>query len=217
MKSLTKISWLLMAFSLVVLSACGGGNAAATPTVDTGPIYTEIASTALALQTQTAQAVPTATDTPQASSTPEATNTPLITDTPLPGTASATPLVLNTPKATSQVSCDNMAYVADATIPDGYVAAAGEIMKKTWTIKNLGPCAWNQDYLLVFGWGGVGTDWNTAAPVHLSKVVHPGETVDISVTLRAPHPSGVYGAFFRFQNDNGFNFGPTLTIDIKVD
>ncbi len=220
MKHFTKISWLLIAFTLAGLSACGGGGAAATPTVDTAPIFTQIASTALALQTQTALVVPTTTDTPQASPTPKATNTPLITDTPLPGTASAsaTPLTLNTPLATSQVSIDNMAYVADLTIPDGYVAAPGESMVKTWTVKNLGPSTWNQNYVLIYGWGGQGTDWNTTKPVALSKDVAPGDTIDISVSLKAPSASGEYVAAFVLQNDKGINFPPgqQVTIDIVV-
>jgi predicted small lipoprotein YifL len=217
MKRLTKISWLLIAITLLALSACGGGGAAATPTVDTAPIYTQIASTALAMQAQTALAVPKATDTPPASSTPEAAQTPLITDTPLPGTPSATPLALKTLKTTSQASCDNMEYVGDVTYPDGYVAYPGENMIKTWTVKNLGPCTWNKDYALVFGWGGVGTDWNTIGRVNLTKVVQPGETIEISVSLTAPKASGDYGAYFVLQNDKGVNFpSTTLTIFIKV-
>jgi hypothetical protein len=216
MKHLAKISWLVTAFALVGLSACGGGGAAATPTVDTGPIFTQIASTALVLQTQTALVMPTATFTPQVSPTAQATNTPLITDTPLPGTPSATPLTLNTPRATSQASNDNMAYVADLTIPDGYVAAPGETMVKTWTVKNLGPSTWNQDYLLIFGWGGQGTDWNTTKPVNLSKLALPGETIDISVSLKAPTASGEYVAVFRLQNDKGFNFPPGQQVSIDI-
>jgi len=220
MKRLTKISWLLIALTLLGLSACGGGKAAATPTVDTAPIFTQIASTALALQTQTVLAMPTSTSTPQISATPQKTNTPLITDTPLPGTvsASATPLPLNTSLATSQTSCDNMKYIADVTIPDGYVAAPGEVMKKTWTVQNLGPCTWSQDYKLIFGWGGQGTNWNTTQPVNLSKVVAQGENIDITVSLSAPSASGEYVAVFKLQNDKGFNFpqGQQVTIDIVV-
>ena len=218
MKRLTKIPWLLMALTLFGLSACGGGKAAATPTVDSAPVFTQIAGTALALQTQTVLAMPSATSTPQISPTTQTTNTPLITDTPLSGTASATPLTLNTPLATTQKSCDNMAYVADVTIPDGYVAAHGESMKKTWTVKNLGPCTWNQDYVLIFGWGGQGTNWNTTKPVALSKLVAPGETIDISVDLSAPSTKGEYVGVFKLQNDKGFNFPPgqQVTIDIVV-
>ena len=220
MKRLTKMSWLLIALTLLGLSACGGGSPAATPTVDTAPVFTEIASTALALQTQTVLAMPKATSTPKISPTPQKTNTPLITDTPLPGTVSvsATPLPLNTPLATSQTSCDNMKYIADVTIPDGYVAAPGEVMNKTWTVQNLGPCTWTQDYKLIFGWGGQGTNWNTAQPVNLSKVVAQGENIDISVSLSAPSAKGEYVAVFKLQNDKGINFPPgqQLTIDIVV-
>jgi hypothetical protein len=83
MKPMLKTSWLLMAFLLLALPACGGGNLAAVPTVDTAPIFTQVAVTAWAFQTQTAQAVPSATNTAEVSPTPEPTNTPQITNTPL--------------------------------------------------------------------------------------------------------------------------------------
>ena len=218
MKRLTKISWLLIALTLLGLSACGGGSAAATPTVDTAPVFTQIASTALALQTQTVLAMPTATSTPKVSPNPQTTNTPTITITPLSGTvsASATPSTSNTPLATSQTSCDNMAYVADATIPDGYVAAPGEVMKKTWTVQNLGPCTWTLDYKLIYGWGGQGTNWNTTQPVNLSKVVAQGESIDITVSLSAPSASGEYVAVFKLQNDKGINFPPGQQVSIDI-
>jgi hypothetical protein len=172
------------------------------------------------MQTQTVQAMPTATSTPQASATLEMTNTPLLTDTPLPDTlsASATPLTLNTPLATAQESCDNMKYIADKTIPDGYVATPGEGLNKTWTVQNLGPCTWTQDYVLIFGWGGQGTNWNTTQPVNLSKTVAPGENIDITVSLSAPSESGEYVAAFKLQNEKGINFPPgqQVTIDIVV-
>jgi hypothetical protein len=220
MKHLMKISWLLIALILLGLSACGGGNAAATPTADSAPVFTQIAATALALQTQTVLAMPSATSTPQVTPTAQITNTPQITDTPASGTApaSATPLTLNTPLATSQTSCDNMKYIADVTIPDGYVAARGEVMKKTWTVQNVGPCIWTQDYKLIYGWAGQGTNWNTTQPVPLSKVVNPGENIDITVELTAPSESGEYVAVFKMQNDKGINFPPgqQVTIDIVV-
>jgi hypothetical protein len=220
MKRLSKISCLLIALTLLGLSACGGGSPASTPTVDSASIFTQIASTALALQTQTVLAMPTATSTPQVTLIAQTTNNPLITATPLPGMgpASATPLALTTPLASSQTSCDNMKYIADVTIPDGYVAAQGEVLKKTWTVQNLGPCTWNQNYSLIFGWGGQGTDWNTTQPAHLAKVVAPGENIDITVPLTAPSTPGEYVGTFKLQNDKGGNFPPgqQLTTDIVV-
>lgn len=207
MKLLSKTSWFLIAISLLGLSACGGP----TPTVDTGLIYTQMASTALALQTQTAEFMPTATNTPQPSPTLEATVTPLITNTPV-SSAPTSP-----PQATSQASCDNSEYVADITIPDGYVAVPGEIMTKTWSLKNLGPCTWDQDYALTFAYGGAGTNWDTSKPAYLSFVIKPGQTAEVSVNLAAPTAKGEYGAFFRLRNDKGVYFGSYVTIYIKVE
>jgi len=96
MKHLVKMSWLLMAFVLLALSACGGSPTAA-PTADTAPLFTQIAATSQAMQatnqaleTQLAQAnaqlssTPPATSTPPAFPTPAATPAPTSTNTPLP-------------------------------------------------------------------------------------------------------------------------------------
>jgi hypothetical protein len=210
MKSLRKTPWLLITFSLLALSACSGGTSS-KPTVDTAPIYTQIAATALAMQTQTALVMPVATTTPDISTLP---NTTL---TPLPGTPSVTPLALNTLIPPSQPSCDNMAWMFDVTYQDGYSAVPGEVMEKTWRIKNLGPCTWNTNYVLVFGWGGIGTNWNTVSPSHLGRDVPPDDSIEISMTLQAPKTKGEYSAAFRFQNGKGYNFGPSLTISILVE
>jgi hypothetical protein len=215
LKRLSRIYGLITAFSLLALSACGSGPIA-TATVDTASIYTQIASTALALQTQTALAKPTATNTPQASSTPHPTNTLQASDTPLPSTPPAISLASKTPKPITQTSCDNMLGVADVTIPDGYIAAPGEVMDKTWSIKNLGPCTWTKDYALAFAYGGDGTDWSDTKPAYLSGVVKPGGTIAITVSLKAPKASGTYGAYFKLKNDKGFFFGNVVWITIQV-
>ena len=221
MKYLTKISWLLIAFALLTLAACGGGTSV-TPTVDSAPVFTQIAQTALAMQTGTALAVPptpTATNTPETKLTPETTNTPLITDTPLPGTPSATPLVLNTPKATSQQACDNLdPNIIDVTVIDNTEISPGASFVKTWGLKNLGPCTWNLDYVLIFSYGNAieDTNWDKVKPVHFPDLVVPGDTMNISITLTAPSKAGTYRGVFRLQNDNGFNFGPEFWVQIVV-
>jgi hypothetical protein len=218
MHYLKKISGFLMAFGLLALSACGGG-AAVKPTVDTAPIYTQIASTALALQSQTAQAAPTATNTPQASPTPQASNTPLITDIPLPGTPSVTPLAVNTPKATSQASCDNFdPNVIDVTIPDNTEISPGDSFVKTWRFKNLGPCTWDQDYKLIFSYDNANgnTNWSEVRPVYFPNLVAPGDTMEISITLKAPSKAGTYRGVFRLQNSNDYNFGIEFWVQILV-
>ena len=221
MKHLIKISWLLIAFALLTLAACGGGTSA-TPTADAAPVFTQIALTALALQTETALAAsptPTATNTPKAELTPKVTNEPLITDTPLPGTPSATPLVLKTPRATSQQACDNPdSNIIDVTIPDNTEISSGASFVKTWGFKNLGPCTWNQDYVLIFSYGSATEDtkWDKVKPVNFPDVIAPGDTMNISVNLTAPSDAGTYRGVFRLQNDKGFNFGPEFWVQIVV-
>jgi hypothetical protein len=218
MKHATRILWLLIALILFILAACGGGQSA-SPTSDPNLVYTQIWQTVEVGQTQTAAVVPPTpafTNTPAITSTSKPTNTPLISQTPLPGSASNTPVANNTPQSTSPQVCDNATFGGDITYADGSEVPAGQPFDKTWRIKNLGPCSWNQDYILIFGWGGDGTNWKTVQPVHFPIVIAPGESMDITITLTAPTKAGSYTASFRTQNDNGYNFGPSLTVVINV-
>jgi len=215
MSRLTKLTWLLMAFILFGLAACGGG----TPTTDPSLAITQIWQTVEVAQTQTALAAsptPSITNTPAVSPTLQATNTPLITNTPLPGVPSATPFTISTPAGTQSAACDNAIGITDVTYPDGSEVVAGAPFIKTWRVKNLGPCTWDQDYSLIFGWGGVGTNWNTTRPSYFTAIVLPGETLEISVTLTAPTAAGNYAASFRLQNNKGYNFGPVQTVVVTV-
>ena len=216
---LKKPFWVFSMLVLLILSACGGGQV--TPTQNPDAVYTAAVQTAFAIISQTAAAVtdtPTVTLTPGASPTSGPSKTPLITDTPPGGTPAATntPFAINTPVSPTQQSCDNAAYVDDITIPDFAEIAPGAQFVKTWRIKNNGTCIWNTNYRLVFGYGGDGTDWKKVPPAYLTKVVNPGEEIDVSMTLSAPVNTGQYGAHFRMQNDKGYNFGTDLTIIIKV-
>jgi hypothetical protein len=215
MSRFAKLTWFTVVFILFGLTACGGG----TPTNDPSLVYTQIWQTVEAAQTQTALAAsptPRITNTPTVSPTLRATNTPLLTNTSLPGVPSATPFTISTSAGTQSAACDNAIFISDVTYPDGAEVVAGAPFIKTWKVKNTGPCTWDQDYRLVFGWGGVGTNWNTTPPSQFTAIVLPGETLEISVTLKASTTAGNYAAFFRLQNDKGFNFGPSLTVVVTV-
>ena len=225
MSRFTKFIWLLMVFVCPSLAACGS----ATPTTDPSLAYTQVWQTVEAAQTQTGlffTATPAISDTPIASSTPRPTHTPLITATLPAGLPTTTAFPLNTfstptgvltvPATTQSTACDNMVGVADVTYPDNSVVPAGTVFIKTWSIKNQGPCTWSTKYKLIFGWGGAGTKWNTTPPTYLTADILPGETVDVSVSLTAPTSSGTYGAHFRMQNSNGYNFGPDQYLIIVV-
>ena len=138
MKRIPKISWLFMAFSLLALSACGSGGAPVAPTVDTAPIFTQVALTAIALQTQIAQAVPSATDTPLASPTPQATNTPTATNTPLPtSTPTATALVLPaSPNSAGPIPSMNVTLIANDTSTDSATVPINKVLIFRAEVKN---------------------------------------------------------------------------------
>ncbi|MGD0612411.1 MAG: NBR1-Ig-like domain-containing protein [Anaerolineales bacterium] len=213
MSRFVKAIWFCSALLLLATSACGKG----TP-VSSGAIYTQAAETVVVQLTLTALAVPptpTITNTPLVSETPQVTNTPLLSPTPALGTPSATLLGFATLPGSNRTSCDNFQFVTDVTYPDGMSVPAGSSFVKTWRVTNLGPCSWNKSYHLVFGWGGKGTNWNTAGPVAFPGVINPGDNMEISVTLTAPKKAGSYSAAFRLQNAKGYILAP-LTIYLTV-
>jgi hypothetical protein len=209
MLRLTKLSWLLVAIILCGLEACGGG----TPINDPSVALTEIWHTVEVAQTQTALAV---SPTPSFTITPAVSPTMQATSTLLPGVASATPLKTSTSVGTLPPACDNYLFIDDVTYPDGSEVVASAPFDKTWRIQNSGPCSWNQNYMLIFGWGGAGTNWNTAPGSKFGANVLPGEMLEITVTLTAPATAGTYQGAFRLQNDKGVNFGAELTVVVIV-
>jgi hypothetical protein len=102
MNRFTKISWLFMALILMALSACGGE--AAAPTVDTSPLFTQVASTAIALQTQVAKLALTETSISAAPPFPPATPT---MEPIYPPTDTSTPIPTNIPTATKTSAAAN--------------------------------------------------------------------------------------------------------------
>jgi hypothetical protein len=215
MSRLAKISWPWVTLVLISLAACGGG----APTTDPSVAFTQIWETVQVAQAATALA---ATDTPSFTATPivtvtqQVSSTPLLTSTLLPGVSSLTPISSLVPLGTQAAACDNSQYLADVTFPDGSEIVSGGEIVKTWQVKNLGPCTWNTKYHIIYGWGGIGTNWNTMHPVAFPATVLPGENLEITIDLKAPSKTGNYSAAFRLQNDKGYNFGASLTIVITV-
>ena len=110
--------------------------------------------------------------------------------------------------------------MTDVNYPDGSQVPPSTKIVKTWRLKNLGPSTWDQDFSLIFAYSSTGAEsyWNnnTIKLVHFPKIILPGETMDISITLTTPDKVGDYAAWFRLQNDKGFNFGDFFAIAIKV-
>ncbi len=188
---------------MLTLTACGPGNADATPTMSVEEIYTAAFHTLSAQQaTQLALTPPTSTP----SQTPLPTVAPPTLSTILPlGTAA-------TLAGGAVQICDNSVYINDVTVPDGTVMKAGKNFTKTWTVMNNGTCAWSTSYKLAFASGeAMG---GTSVPVPGS--VPAGQQTQISVSLVAPATDGDYTGSWRLQNASGQYFGTVLTVVIKV-
>lgn len=169
--------------------------------------------TLVAQFTQAAQATATATPTATATSTATVTATP--TSTTIPPSATPVPTATPTP-----IPCNLADFIKDVTIVDGTKIDAGAAFTKTWRLKNIGSCAWTTDYDLVFVSGNA---LSAPARIGLSEKVSPGETVDVSVLMKAPTADGTYTGYWMLADASGSRFGIRSSSDgsfwvkIKVD
>jgi hypothetical protein len=137
---------------------------------------------------------------PTSTSIPSATATPTGTPTATP-TKPATPTYTSTPVPEP---CNAAEFVSDVTIQDGSVFPAGADFTKIWRLKNTGTCAWTSNYDLVFVDGWL-MDGDLSQP--LPNRVAPGESVDISIELRAPEDPGDYQGLWKLRDAGGVLFG----------
>ncbi len=196
-------SILILVAAMLMVTACNLPRAQ-SETPDPNVFLTIAAQTVQAQLTLDALLTPQATMTPPASETPAP---PTLTITP-PSTASPTPI------------CDLAQFIDDVTVPDGTVFQPGATFTKTWRLKNNGVCTWTSGYQLIFD---SGDSMSGPATQALAGSVAPGQTVDISVTLKAPTAGGTYRGYWKLRNaagvllpvSNGFQ-GTSFFVEIKV-
>ena len=100
--------------------------------------------------------------------------------------------------------CDWAQFVADVTVPDGWPVAPGQVLKKTWRLKNIGTCWWSKSYKLVFVGGA---QMGGVSGMNLPKDVAPGQTIDLTIGLTSPTAPGRYIGYWQLQNAAGGLFG----------
>ena len=143
---------------------------------------------------------------------------PTVTGTPPTATSTAEPPP-NTPTSVPPSSCDKVQFIADVNYPDGSVLQPGAKFTKTWRLKNVGSCAWDTSYQLVFF---SGEKLGASSSAKFPKNVAVGETVDISINMTAPTATGSYRGYWMFKNEDGALFGigsqanKPWWVDIKV-
>ncbi len=129
------------------------------------------------------------------------------TDTPVPATAttSVQPTSAVPTATTSATACNQAQFVKDLSYPDGSEVPAGTSFIKTWRLKNTGSCTWDSSYSLVFA------DKNAmsgpASKQLTTGEVSPGDTVDVTVTLKAPSTPGSYEGDWMLSDGSDKLFG----------
>ncbi len=138
------------------------------------------------------------------------TTPPVVATVPPPPTAlpSATFTLAPPPTSTftaTPVPCNRAAFVKDVSVPDGEQYTSGATFTKTWRLQNTGSCTWTSGYSLVFDHGD---QMDAPASTQLtSGTVGPGQTVDVSIPLRAPGPPGTYKGYWKIRSGDGIVFG----------
>jgi uncharacterized protein YkwD len=180
--------FVVIALTALVLSACGGGQAA----VETATVTVTEAPAATALESITEPPAMTETSAPPS---PEVSATATSSTPP----AAQAPTV-DPSRPTNAPDCTNSAaFISDVTIPDNTNVAGGTTFTKTWRVNNTGTCIWGADYTLTYY-----SDERLGAPASVPlALTYPGQTADISVDLVAPNSNGNHRGNFVIKNPAG--------------
>ena len=129
------------------------------------------------------------------------TQTPTLTST-LSLDPTSTPTVV--PETRVDVCADTASFVEDVTVPDGAELHPGELFTKVWRLKNSGNCPWTGEYGAEF----IAGDQLGALPdVPIEGRVEPGESLDLSIQMRAPIRTGSYQGTWMLRDPSGETFG----------
>ncbi len=199
-----KVITILLA-SLMILTACGTGEAELTPTADLNLIQTRAIETISAALTQTALAAPT--------QTPSSTPTALPTFAPATTSAAITLPAVTQAAASPTASCYQLRFVSDVSIPDNTQMAPGQTFTKTWKVRNTGSCAWEAGFKFSF----VGGEAMSGAAYTLPSSVAANAELDISIPMTPPtDKTGALRGNWRMSTAGGQFFGDEVYVIIVV-
>lgn len=199
-----KVIYVLLA-GILLLTACGGSDAGATPTLDLVLVQTQAVETFSAALTQTALAAPT--------QTPFSTPTTLPTFAPVSTSIVSTLPVSSQPTVMPTASCYQLRYVTDVSIPDNTQMAPGQTFTKTWKVKNTGSCAWDKGFKFAF----TGGEAMNGATYTLPSPVAANAEIDVSIAMTAPsNKTGSLRGNWRMSTVGGQYFGDEVYVVIVV-
>src|SRR5947209_1507892 len=113
-----------------------------------------------------------------------------------------------------------MTFITDVTIPDNTQISAGATFTKTWRLQNSGTTTWS-NYTAVFisnpTSGNPSINLNASGATSVSvPTTTAGQTVDLSISMRAPSNPGTYYSYWQLQNASGTRFGVQFYVKIVV-
>lgn len=197
---------LLTVVLAITLAACQSANK--TPTTSPEMVYTQAAQTVSAGLTQTAVLLPSSTSTPTLAPTNTKAPTQAATATL---SVSVTPLVQKSP--TRSAGPDKAEWVAQSP-GDGTILNPGQDFTLVWTVKNTGTTTWTTDYQLRYYLVEQSLRMG-AIDIKFPKEVKPGESMDLSLSMKAVSTAGDFTTIWVMTNKEGANFYP-LTFNFKV-
>ncbi len=151
-------------------------------------------------------AVSIGTISPFSSSTVVNTRTLPPSLTPYPSLtpmSSVTQAKTKTPTTATSNICDQVTFIS-TTVPDGSSFLPGDFFTKGWRLKNTGTCTWTTGYALVFV---SGAQMEGQAVYKFTSNITPGQSVDLSINLRAPASPGTFSGNWMLRNANNKLFG----------
>ncbi|GHF20508.1 hypothetical protein GCM10017786_62950 [Amycolatopsis deserti] len=97
---------------------------------------------------------------------------------------------------------DASEFTGDVTVPDGTVVPTGARFVKTWEFRNTGTVPWVDRSLRREGGFGPGDGCQTPAVVPIPETP-PGQSVRVSVEVRAPDEPGYCQVYFKMADSAG--------------
>lgn len=193
--------------SLLLLAACNSPAPTSTPTLDLNPFRTEVAATVFAQVTQSLALTPSITPLPSA------TDTPVPTPTPTQASSASPSATATASTGTPAAGTVNLAQYVSQTVTDDTVFTPGQTFSMTWTLKNVGTSTWTTAFMLRFF---SGDPFGAPKEIRLSRAVPPGDTINISIQMKAPDVTGKYRSDWVMSSESRSNFREPVFLKITV-
>jgi hypothetical protein len=208
-----KLIYSMAVFSLVLsMMGCSSNQSAIQGKGETAAAYTMVAIlTQSAFETVSAKLTEVSslvtTPQPQQTGTPQPEQTPQASASPAATVSASTSSTGGAASAFSPAAgspCNWAGFIKDVTYPDGTGIDPNKKFTKVWRLKNIGTCAWNTSYKLIYIGGDV---MQANKEIPFSVAVPVGGTIDLSIDMIAPETPGPHISYWKLKSDQNVPFG----------